>query len=345
MTGASGNVGTSVLQRLVEDPDITAVTGLARRVTREMPFPSVDWLRADVAVSDLAEIFDGADAVIHLAWAIQPSHDDARLWRTNVLGSSRVFQATALAGVRSLIYASSVGAYSPGPKDPRVDEAWPTDGIASSFYSRHKATVEWMLDRFQESHPGIRIVRLRPALIFKREAASGIRRLFLGKLFPTPVLAPGRLPGLPLPRSLSLQTVHSDDVAAAYATALKSDVAGAFNLSSEPPLAATDIARLLGTRLLPTPFPALRGAAAASWRAHVQPTPEGWLDMGAFVPRMDWSRARRDLGWQPRVDAPGALRELLSGLVERSDFPTPALSKWGSPVGRIEPRENERMAV
>ena len=83
----------------------------------------------------------------------------------------------------ALVYASSVGAYSPGPKDRRVDESWPTAGIESSFYSRHKAEVERLLDRFERETPSVRVVRLRPALIFKREAASGIRRLFAARSF------------------------------------------------------------------------------------------------------------------------------------------------------------------
>ena len=102
-------------------------------------------------------------------------------------GSARVFRAAADAGVASLVYASSVGAYSPGPKDRRVDESWPANGITSSFYSRHKAAVEKLLDRFEREHPQVRVVRLRPGLIFKREAASGIRRLFAGPFLPSPL--------------------------------------------------------------------------------------------------------------------------------------------------------------
>ena len=59
-----------------------------------------------------------------------------------VTGTQRVLDATAAVGAGAFVYASSVGAYSPGPKDRRVDETWPTDGVPSSFYSRHKAATE-----------------------------------------------------------------------------------------------------------------------------------------------------------------------------------------------------------
>jgi hypothetical protein len=56
---------------------------------------------------------------------------------------------------------------------PGVDYS-KADGIGSSFYARHKAEVERLLDNFQRESPSVRVVRLRPALIFKREAASGM---------------------------------------------------------------------------------------------------------------------------------------------------------------------------
>ena len=140
-----GNVGTSLLEALADDAAVTEVVGIARRLP-EHPMAKVEWRTADVAADDLRPLFDGADAVVHLAWAIQPSHDEAVMERTNVEGSRRVFAAVAAAGVPALVHASSVGAYSPGPKDEAVEESWATGGIVSSAYSRHKAAVERLLD-------------------------------------------------------------------------------------------------------------------------------------------------------------------------------------------------------
>src|SRR4051812_21808469 len=173
VVGATGNVGTSVLHALAGDTAIESIVGVARRMPA-MSFPGVEWVAADIRSSDLEPIFTGADAVVHLAWAIQPSRDEAELRSVNVDGSARVFRAAGRAGVGALVYASSVGAYSPGPKDRAVDESWPTDGIETSFYSRHKAEVERLLDRFEAEFPSVRSVRLRPGLIFKREAAQEI---------------------------------------------------------------------------------------------------------------------------------------------------------------------------
>src|SRR3954447_8703210 len=148
VTGASGNVGTSVLRALGHDDRVESVLGLARRLP-DRQFAKTTWAQADVTSTELLSHFRGADAVIHLAWLIQPGRDEGTTRNVNVNGSARVFAAAAQAGVKGLVHASSVGAYSPGPKDRAVDETWATDGIDSSFYSRHKAECERLLDRFE----------------------------------------------------------------------------------------------------------------------------------------------------------------------------------------------------
>ena len=140
---------------------------------------------------------------------------------------------TISAGVPALVHASSVGTYSPGPKDRLVDESWPTDGIPSSFYSRHKAEVERLLDRFEQEHPSVRSVRLRPALIFKRESAEEQRRLFAGPFVPSSLVRRGLIPLVPDVPRLRFQAVHSYDVGDAYRLAATGDARGAFNVAVE----------------------------------------------------------------------------------------------------------------
>jgi UDP-glucose 4-epimerase len=322
--GATGNVGTSLLEALADEARVESVLGLARRLP-ELELPKVAWARADVSSDDLLPHFRGADCVVHLAWKIQPSRAGEVLRMTNVHGSSRVFLAAAETRVPALVYASSVGAYSPGPKDRRVDESWPTNGVRTSFYARQKAEVERILDRFERDRPETRVVRLRPGLIFKREAASGIRRLFAGPFLPSPLLHPRLLPLVPdLPR-LRFQAVHSRDVGEAYRLAIVGDARGAFNVAAEPVLDPPELARLLGSRRVRIPEPLARAATALTWRLHLQPTPPGWLDLALGVPLLDVSRARAELGWAPRHDAGEALLELLQGLREGAGAPTPPL--------------------
>lgn len=334
--GATGNAGTATIDALAGDPRVGSIVGVARRRPR-VNLPKVEWRPANIVDADLVGLFRGADAVVHLAWLIQPSRRESILRAVNVEGSLRVFDAVAAAQVPALIYASSVGAYSHGPKDRAVDESWPTAGIETSFYSRHKSEVEAELDRFEGRNPQVRIVRLRPGLIFRREAATGIRRLFLGPLFPGGAVRPGLLPLVPELERLRFQAVHSADVGEAYRLAVLGDAAGAFNVAAEPVIDSSVLGELLGARRLRLPAGLLRGVAAASWRLRLQPTPAGWVDMALGVPVMDTARARTELGWSPRHTATEALTELLAGLREGAGYPTPPLDPASS--GRFRGRE------
>jgi UDP-glucose 4-epimerase len=324
VTGASGNVGTSVLEALGSEPAVEEIVGLARRVP-ELKMPKVRWVGADVVEDDLVPIFAGAGAVIHLAWAIQPGRDESVTERINVEGSRRVFDAVARAGVDALVYASSVGAYGPGPKERRVDESWPVDGIPTSFYSRHKAAVETLLDAFEQREPEVRVVRLRPGLIFKSEAASEIRRLFAGPFLPGFLVRKQLVPLIPRVPRLRFQAVHSRDVGEAYRQAVVRDVHGAFNIAAEPEIGVEELCELFGARSFPLPARALRGAADLSWKLRLQPSPPGWIDLALGVPMMDTSRAREQLGWEPKVTSLEALDDLLRGMRNAEGAPTPPL--------------------
>ena len=325
VTGATGNVGTSVLAALRGDDGVESVLGLARRVPR-LDLPKVEWARADVVSTDLEPLFRGADAVVHLAWLIQPSRDEGVLRRVNVEGTARVFRAVAAARVPALIHASSVGAYSPGPKNGRVDESWPVDGVRTSSYSRHKAEVERLLDRFEQEHPEVRVVRMRPGLIFKRGAASGIRRLFIGPLLPSRLVRDEVVRWVPDIPGLRFQAVHSLDVGEAYRLAIVSDASGPFNLAAEPVLDPARLAHILDARPVRMSPSAARAALSAAYRLRLQPTPPGWLDLALNVPLLDVSRARDELGWEPRRTAEDAFLDLVRGLRERAGVETPPLA-------------------
>jgi UDP-glucose 4-epimerase len=323
--GATGNVGTSVLEALAEDSQVDEVVGLARRIP-STSFPKTSFRTADVAHDDIVELLRGSDVVIHLAWLIQPGRDRALMHQVNVRGTERVLQAAGEAGVPALIHASSVGAYSPGPKDRKVDESWPTGGISSSFYSRHKAAAERLLDRFEQDRPAVRVVRLRPGLIFKAEAADEIRRYFVGSLAPRTIFRRRLLPVVPdIPR-LRFQAVHSRDVGDAFRRAALAEVRGAFNIAAEPVIGPAELGDVLSARPVPVPAGLLRFGADLSYRLHLQPVEPGWLDMALQVPLMDTQRARVELGWTESKDGVSCLHELIDGMGAAGDFPTPPLA-------------------
>jgi nucleoside-diphosphate-sugar epimerase len=260
--------------------------------------------------------------IVHLAWGFQPSHDVGYL-ELGVGGTRRVLEAVEAVGVPHVVHMSSVGAYSPKRDDRPVDECWPTDGVPSSPYSRHKASAERVLDEHQERHPGRTITRLRPGIIGQRAAGSALLRYGLPALAPAWLL--GHVPVLPLHRRLALPMVHADDVADAVRRVLERKVGGAFNLAAEPAVMAAAVAGVLGARFLHVPRGVLRAAMSATWHARLQPVDAGWLDLGFSVPLLDTTRARRERDWAPATVALTVLAETVEGMRETWSAPSPAL--------------------
>jgi nucleoside-diphosphate-sugar epimerase len=341
ITGATGNVGTALLRRLQREAGLD-LAGVVRRPPSDRagaPYAGVEWHSVDVAGPDavdaLAKAFAGADCVVHLAWQIQPSHDQAALRRANVGGSGAVIDAVLRAGVPALVFASSVGVYAAGPKDRFVDESWPATGIAASSYSRHKATVEAMLDDVEAIHPELRIVRLRPGLIFQREAGAQIARYFLGPFVPVRLLRFGRIPIVPDHDRLRVQAVHADDVADAYAKAIASESAGPFNVAAPPVVTPHRIAARYHGITVPVPTALLRTAAAATWRARLQPVDPGWVALALGAPLMSSDRAHNEWNWTPSIDADQAIDDLIAGMAHHAHTDGPPLTGDPTRPGRL----------
>jgi nucleoside-diphosphate-sugar epimerase/ferritin-like metal-binding protein YciE len=337
VTGAAGNVGRSVVEALAEHDEVSQVVGMAGA--------------AGIARSDLEPSFRGADAVVHLAWAVQPTHDLEELQRVNVEGSRQVFEAVAATGVPKLVYSSSIVAYSSAPRGHLVDEDWPLGGAPSSVHARHKTRVEGHLDEFESVAPNTQVVRLRPALTCRGDATVELSRLLAGSFIPDFLLRHGLVPAIPRLAGLCFQAIHTSDLARAYALATIRDVGGAFNLAAGPPLDTDDLAAALNLGTFPLSFSLARRLADLSWRLRLQPTPPDWLDMAMELPLVSSERAARELGWEPRVTAIEALADLFTGLrsVQHGTAaplgsPVMRLGEWPAEIEAERPEKEPREA-
>jgi nucleoside-diphosphate-sugar epimerase len=340
VTGASGNLGTALLRRLTAPGSgVAEVRGLARRQTPSTaPYDGVRWYLADLGETrsehELTRLLDGVDAVVHLAWAIQPGRQPERLHRVNVDGTRRLARAAAAAGVAHFVHTSSLGAYAAGAGDRQVAEDWPVTGIPSSQYSRDKSQAELVVRELLGAREGTTLTVVRPTLVLQPEASSEIGRYFLGPLlFGAVRLVPGsvaQLLPLPLP-SLSVQFVHADDVADAIVRMLDRRAPGPFNLAAEPTFDADGVARALGTVRVPVPAVAVRTALSAAFHAHLVPTEPGWLDLGLQAPALDTARARKLLDWTPAHAGDDVLRQFVAALGRGEGAPGPLLQPAGGP--------------
>ena len=174
-----------------------------------------------------------------LRGAIQPARDretvlshQRRRQQTRVCGGCRSRRPGA--GLRLLGRSLRTRA-----KYRRVDESWPTTGIPKLLLLDH-TRPRWSACSIASRSTTRRFacVRLRPALVFKREAASGVRRLFAGPPAAGDVGAPPSLiPVVPAVKRLVVQAVHGDDLGHAYRPGRRAGrAAGAFNVAAEPAL-------------------------------------------------------------------------------------------------------------
>jgi nucleoside-diphosphate-sugar epimerase len=215
-----------------------------------------------------------------------------------------------------------------------VDESWPTHGWPGAAYTREKAYVERALDAFELRNPQMRVVRLRPAFIFKRESAQGQRRLFGGPFVPNRLIRPALIPAVPDVPGLRFQAVHTADVAEAYRLAVHRQVSGAFNLAAEPVVDPRVLAEFLHAPVVRVPVTPLRSLVSALWHLRLVPAAPELLDAVLRMPIMDTHRARTELGWRPEHTATEAMGEFLDGLSSGAGMATPPLAGQ-VPGGRI----------
>jgi nucleoside-diphosphate-sugar epimerase len=324
IAGATGNVGSSLVEALAGDEQVDSVVGLSRRPAAarrnaiDLREPAGAGNRPDLRVADVSrdrldEHLEGADALVHLAWLYHPARRPSETWRNNVIGATRSFTAAARAGVTTIAYVSSVAAYSPAPGDTRVTETWPTHSLPTAGYGREKAYVERLLDVFERDHPGIRVVRLRPTFAFKHAAAPDQRRLLTGSSIPRLPTWRGR-PFVPCLPGLRFQALHTDDLAEALRLSLHRPVRGPFNIACDPVLDLRAMAEEMGATPVTVPPAWGRPLWAAAYHARLLPIPPAMLDLLTNLPLLDTGRARGELHWRPAHDSMDALRELLAGL-------------------------------
>jgi nucleoside-diphosphate-sugar epimerase len=270
----------------------------------------------------LAALFDGADVAVHLAFAIFGSREETR--QVNLQGTRNVFETAIKAGVKRLVYASSVAAYGFHPENPQpLSEEVPARGSEDFYYSRQKAELEDLLDELLAGSD-VEAYVFRPCIVAGPRATMLIQQTVEAVRVgdPVPLVRRGVeklplvAPVLPDPGT-PLQLVHHDDVAQAMAAAICGDgPTGVYNLAGAGEIRVRDIARALGWRWLPVPRPAVSlGTAAARRLSFASPKLE-WAIAADTPVLMDTGKARRDLAWKPGHDAQETLEETVTGARE-----------------------------
>jgi nucleoside-diphosphate-sugar epimerase len=294
VTGGSGQLGTLLLARLIAHRKVKRIVSLDL-LPPLLQSPKLDWKIADVRDPGLDRHFEGADALVHLAFIVaRPAPADV-MHSVNVSASKRMFSHAASNHLKTIVYASSIAAYGvvPGHPEPII-ESTPrrrTPGIA---YADNKYEVEEHLDEFERQYPEVRTVRLRPAILVGRRMDHAFGALLRRRLVP-------RLGNMILP------LVWDEDVADAAMLALFGEQRGAFNLVAEPSLSSEELAAAAGMRVVDLGGWPVRGAARVSRLLSRLRGSGGfdraWLDASEARLLVTAAHARKELGWYPSCPA------------------------------------------
>ena len=102
ITGAGGNVGSTLQKGLAGAYDLTVFD------MKEIRQPAGRFVKVDFAEKDEVEgVFDGMDAIIHLAGDPRPNAARHLTMRNNFMATSFAFEEARRAGVKKIVYASS----------------------------------------------------------------------------------------------------------------------------------------------------------------------------------------------------------------------------------------------
>lgn len=326
VTGATGEIGRPFVRALELTPEVGRVLAMARRPfdPRALGLDKTEYRQGDILDrAAVDELVADADVVVHLAFIVVKAA--ASSYDINIEGSRNVFEATVAAGVRRLVYTSSVAAYGYHEHEGLLTEDMPAVGTERHAYSHQKAEVERVLDRTLTGSATATYV-FRPCIVAGPEAPALLDQLpdvSLERKVPAAALrALGRVPGVKpvLPdHGVPFQLVHHDDVAAALvAGVLGRGNPDVYNLAAPGEVRWSDLANELDWYTVRIPKQAIAVSANLVGRLPFLEVEAGWLEALRVPMLMDCTRARRRLGWQPAYDSLQTLHELVTAQRRRS---------------------------
>jgi nucleoside-diphosphate-sugar epimerase len=317
VTGPTGEIGKPFMRALERTREVGRIVGMARRPFAG--FKRAEYLQGDILDRDaVARLVEGADVVVHLAFIIVASDATTDI---NLEGSRNVFEAARDAGVKRLVYTSSVAAYGFHDDNPDVltEDVLPR-GTETFPYSAQKAELEDTLEEVLGGSTTDTYV-FRPVIVAGPDATMLVQAMpyvKLGDRLPRAVRAlfdqvPVLKPVLPDP-GIPLQLVHHDDVATALrAAVLGRGKPGVYNLAAEDTITIKDIADELGWYAIPVPELAVDATAEIVARLPFLPPTARWVEAGRKPVLLDCSLAKRELRWRPKHTSRETLHEVVAG--------------------------------
>jgi UDP-glucose 4-epimerase len=320
ITGGSGYIGSRLTEILAARDDVDGIIDLDIRPPAR-PQAKTTFVRGDVR--DYASIRalierERPDALVHLAFVLNPIRDEARMYDIDVNGTAAVLRAAADAGTEQVLVTSSATAYGAFPDNPKpIAEDWPVRGQPDFSYARHKADVDRICQLWALEHPDRVMTIVRPSIVFGPNVDNYISRSWQNSAF-MPILD-----GV----EEEFQLVHEDDVVSAIIGLLDAKAGGAFNVGGDGTLTWKESAEMVGVKTRVMSMKAVRRIYGVAWAVHAPrvESPPGNLNFIRYPWVVSNEKLKSEIGWQPAADTRQVFVETMyaKGLVATPAVPSP----------------------
>ena len=293
ITGGSGYIGSRLVD-LLERRDDTEKIVICDVAPPKGYRPHTEYERLDVrdreAVRSVLERVR-PDVLVHLAFILNPSHDEEFAYNVDVNGTHNVLEAADKVGTRQVLVTTSGVAYGAFPDNPvPLTEDDPVRGVAGFTYARDKTESDRLCQLWAATHPERVMTIVRPCIVFGPNVDNYLVRLWTKQPFAVDVGTIDR----------QIQFVHEDDVVEGITGLLLGRHAGAFNVAGDGLMTNRECAELIGTPIRKMPLRVYRGLARVMWKLRQSEVPPGGIEFALHSWLLSNEKLKRTTGWSPR---------------------------------------------
>jgi UDP-glucose 4-epimerase len=293
ITGGSGYIGSRLVD-LLERRDDTEKIVVCDVAPPKGYRPHTEFERVDVrdreAVRSVLERVR-PDVLVHLAFILNPSHDEQFAYDVDVNGTHNVLEAASRAGTGQVLVTTSGVAYGAFPDNPvPLTEDDPVRGVAGFTYARDKTESDRLCQLWALKHPERVMTIVRPCIVFGPNVDNYLVRLWTKQPFAVDVGTIDR----------QIQFVHEDDVVEGITGLLMGRHAGAYNVAGDGLMTNRECAELIGTPIRKMPLRLYRGLARVMWRLRQSEVPPGGIEFALHSWLLSNEKLKRTTGWSPK---------------------------------------------
>lgn len=302
VTGASGYVGRGLVAALETLPWVKRVVATDARPLSATGKKTTFHQQDINAPLEPLLAKHRVEALVHLAFALAPSHNRESVRRVNVGGAANVLNACASAGIKHLVYFSSTTVYGAHADNPvPLAEDCPPRPVKGFQYGEDKVESEKLFLRFAQEHPDTCVTILRGCVVMGPSA-----RNFITQALFKPMLVGVRGSNPPM------QFLHEDDLARLFVLLLQRPTPGVFNVAGNGIIQWSDVVKLAGRKLIMLPAGVIYPLTQFTWVLRLQrDSPACGLDFIRYPWVAGTERLRQTTGFQFQHTSREALESFL----------------------------------